>query len=72
MSLAANMPTAHAMAQSFSPANLVSQATAGNRKITEPMFASKGAQIIGHGRVRVPTHRYRHSCEQRADMARTH
>jgi endonuclease G len=67
--LAANMSTAHAMARSLSPANLVSQATEGQRKITAPMFASKGAQLIGHGRVWMPAHRYRLACEQRADKA---
>jgi endonuclease G len=60
------------MAQSFSPASPVSQATEGKRKITGPMLASKGAQIIGHGRAWVPTGRHRLTNEQRADMAWAH
>lgn len=81
MAPAADMPTAQAMAQSFSLANMVPQAPENNRGVwadiekatrqyvkrakgpvyvyTGPVYGSSGAQVIGKGRVWVPSHLYK-------------
>ncbi|MDZ5454977.1 DNA/RNA non-specific endonuclease [Azohydromonas lata] len=94
MAPAADMPTAQAMAQSFSLANMVPQAPEHNRKLwaglendtrhyvrrargavyvfTGPVYAASGAQVIGPGRVWVPSHLYKLVYDQEANRAWAH
>lgn len=94
MAAAANQPTAQAMAQSFSLANMVPQAPDNNRKLwaglendtrhyvrrakgavyvfTGPVYSASGAQVIGPGRVWVPSHLFKLVYDQEANRAWAH
>lgn len=94
MAAAANQPTAQAMAQSFSLANMVPQSPENNRKLwagiendtrryvrrakgavyvfTGPVYGTSGAQVIGPGRVWVPSHLFKLVYDQEANRAWAH